>query len=634
MVTTYLFSILLILSGVGLSRVTHLNLAKSAFFILNLWIALSFFITFFFSFQYAIYGILLASSVILIISVLKKRNVQKLSLKYILLDFVNLIFIFVVMNRMITSEFKLISWDEFSSWGANVKVFHSEGHFWNVNSSHAFMHDGYFLTYPPASTLVESIFAFGGEYSEIRVLYGLLTFLILGVLSVATSIIKHRNPLDYLVILLSFGVSYQYGFFLNNLYTDYLMGVLFLSALVLILENRAGGKISSIFVGLIMTNLILLKPNAVLLVLILQAILVAKSIRIFKNPAAVIRVSLIKSFLICLPSYMAFLLWKIHTSQLNIQIGNTSYFGTGRFREGSIVVLRAFFDEMNKPLYVYPSQLSDLLGKLQIPPGLSMNQLFLTLAITTVLAVRTGKNSTAGMKMAGLWGAIFVIFQVSMFAVYVAASSVYEGSRVASLSRYNSTIFCAWTLWLFFIIWTKIRNLRKVRFSLPIAFCVLSIYSFPQPAIDHLKGMNLYSENSIYSYQQEANYALNLRNKIESLFESLPVSNSKDKIYFVDQGTTGLSSYMFNYIALPNQSNNGCWSIGEKSTPSDVWTCPGDLSTHLKDYKYLVVLNGDSQFWRDNLRFLDKASEKKSKSIYQVVWKDDVLTLKGIPNTL
>jgi hypothetical protein len=72
--------------------------------------------------------------------------------------------------------------------------------------------------------------------------------------------------------------------------------------------------------------------------------------------------------------------------------------------------------------------------------------------------------------------------------------------------------------------------------------------------------------------------------------------NAKEKVYIIDQNSTGYAKNLFYYLMLPNYTNYWCWTVGESYYEGDVWTCPQNLSSLLKDYDYLYIHNADQQF--------------------------------------
>ena len=75
---------------------------------------------------------------------------------------------------------------------------------------------------------------------------------------------------------------------------------------------------------------------------------------------------------------------------------------------------------------------------------------------------------------------------------------------------------------------------------------------------------------------------------------------------------------MFGYLILPNKSNWGCWSVGQPYGPQDVWTCNQSISKLLIGYDYLVVGNGDNNFWNEASPYLNEGSLAGRQGVYKV----------------
>lgn len=69
---------------------------------------------------------------------------------------------------------------------------------------------------------------------------------------------------------------------------------------------------------------------------------------------------------------------------------------------------------------------------------------------------------------------------------------------------------------------------------------------------------------------------------------------------------------------LPYPRSVGCWSLGPKYYPGDIWTCDQNLSDLLKDYNYIVINNADEKFWEANASLFEKSqSVKLSEGVYK-----------------
>jgi hypothetical protein len=84
---------------------------------------------------------------------------------------------------------------------------------------------------------------------------------------------------------------------------------------------------------------------------------------------------------------------------------------------------------------------------------------------------------------------------------------------------------------------------------------------------------------------------------------------------------------MFAYLILPNKNNWGCWSVGKPYGSQDVWTCDKSIAQLLIGYDYLVVGNGDDNFWDQTSRYLEDKLDARQQGIYKVSFLGNKLQL-------
>jgi hypothetical protein len=112
--------------------------------------------------------------------------------------------------------------------------------------------------------------------------------------------------------------------------------------------------------------------------------------------------------------------------------------------------------------------------------------------------------------------------------------------------------------------------------------------------------------------------------------KTLETIKPKDSVYYIYQQSTGEEKYMFAYLILPNKNNWGCWSVGKPYGSQDVWTCDKSIAQLLIGYDYLVVGNGDDNFWNETSPYLTPGSNTGRQGIYKVSFPNSKLLLTQV----
>jgi hypothetical protein len=79
------------------------------------------------------------------------------------------------------------------------------------------------------------------------------------------------------------------------------------------------------------------------------------------------------------------------------------------------------------------------------------------------------------------------------------------------------------------------------------------------------------------------------------------LSDDIDKVYVIEQGSTGLKPKIFIYNSMPRQVNWWCWSLGKPLYKDDIWTCDLKLRNQLLGYEYLVVFESEFKLFSEGL---------------------------------
>jgi hypothetical protein len=532
--------------------------------------------------------------------------------------------------RSIGENFKFTNWDEFASWAVNLKVFHLEGQFATLFSSNANIASGFFIGYPPSTLITEAIFLIGGEFSEKRAIFGLIILVSLNILAAYQLLVGTEKMVKYFGILTLFPIPYLFGLSLNNIYADLALGVSFLFVSVLLNSTIIKEKFGILLFNTSAAVFLLIKTIAPALLIGLLIVNVLINLRGKWGNRDNFKIELKRISSLFLFPALVWISWNLYIKNLGIKQAFTSYGSSSKISEGFSIVTGAYVDQMKSTLPVFPSGFVDFLSRNSQSIFLSSWSLLGLLVFTSITLLIMGKGRNIFGREVATWIFGFIIYQVSLILSYIFIFNQYEAEYVASLNRYNATYFVAWSLWIILQLWTLIlKSIQRIIF-LGIPLFVFIFFSAPLPFYEDVKALNAPNFSPVYSYQIDKLRSFNTRSEVEKISARLPKLDKNEKVYFISQDSTGFEKYMFNYVLLPIQSNYSCWSIGERYTPEDVWTCAGDLSRHLQGYSYLAVFNADERFWSDNRKYFEGDNSKKNLSIFQIINTKNGLTLNEI----
>jgi hypothetical protein len=94
------------------------------------------------------------------------------------------------------------------------------------------------------------------------------------------------------------------------------------------------------------------------------------------------------------------------------------------------------------------------------------------------------------------------------------------------------------------------------------------------------------------------------------------------KTYLIWQGSTGLEFHLMAYELTPRLTNAWCWTVGEKFTENDVWTCPlspKEWADALADYEFVLIGHADEPFWtRYRSLFASGSADPLRDGLYRI----------------
>ena len=210
------------------------------------------------------------------------------------------------------------------------------------------------------------------------------------------------------------------------------------------------------------------------------------------------------------------------------------------------------------------------------------------------------KKSSMGLPLIFL--SMFILYEFGLLLMYLFKFSEYEALNLASYSRYtNSFVLC------FIIVFVGyfLRSKYKSKYTLIVVLiCLLA-----NPA-------NTFA----YHYTRKASLTskepyINVKYDISSRI------SEKGRFIIVVQNSNGLEWLRINYeiIELLNGYNTG-WSYGDPYSEKDIWTTnltDQEFGQMINTYDYCYFYNVDENFIKKYGQFFDKLSHIKNNTLFR-----------------
>lgn len=606
----------------------RLQAGIAQFYALVIWLSSVYILTLFIRFDFSLLFVF-SSTAIFLCSVFIKQINKSLNFTWqTFFDFIPWLFIVAVLLFSVKSTFRFTHWDEFASWGANLKVFLLEKSYGSSSSFNSYMESGLFITYPPVPMLSEAIFSFGGPFEESRAIFGLSFFVLSTIYAISCIFFPDKKIYSSVVFFFLITAYFLVGFNLNSLMADGLLGAVFLMGIVAAARMDLSNKQEKSLLLLILFLIPLLKPIGILLVVPIILQIFVTTARLPNKKPKFFTILKKSSVFVVIP-LISYTSWQIRLLSADVSRKTNEFENLKSLVSEGQIILKAFIGHMMSGTIPLPGVLSEwdyLFPIDRISPILVFFILFL---LTLLFTLRTIEWRGPLVNAVVVWGLGFLVFETGLFFSYLFFFSKYESNMVAGIDRFNSTYYFAFLGYLTLVIFNRIYILTKHK----IVFATASVFVLsalaPQSLINSIGHINNVTIPSTSDDPSNRDNSL-LRSQVESLIQKLPKDSDIKKSYFIAQDTTGLANYMFDYMLLPRQSNYRCWSIGEKYRESDVWTCPGNLAKYLPGFDYLVLFTADDRFWVQNSKFLAKGALPISRGIYEIQWENDNFRLVNV----
>lgn len=568
------------------------------------------------------HSILITGSLVFIIlcyciyKIYKEETIVK---KYLLKPaLIYIIFLFLLTYFLWNKSF-INKWDEFSQWGIYVKNIFNENSLWNTN----------FTSEPNGYPPIISIFQYflmklNGAYLEADLFRGIFLLSTLPLLSFFKNLSFKKPSQIFLYMLILFAIpsalSYDY---LNSIYADTVVGILFASAVIsLIIEPIDNFNIVRNFV--ILSILILSKSVGVVMVgsfyiILLIDILFIRRKEYFQyyneNLKRVVS-KLTYVFIFLLPIIMRGI-WAIFlrgvsvSSKLGnivdstIDIKDTSYFSK---------VINDFIAG------IFKTNIGGTNNIISIP---SFYWILLVLLLFVILKdLLMNKDEKKQIKLSIIAIVIsFTLYTCALLYSYLFSFEMEEAIALASFSRYMITILIS-SLMILILVESYFHlkgSLKNKIFNYIIIGLILSTIRIPEILIVMKNSMN-----SNLEYQKfNSKFAI-----IDKVKNNIPAKNN---VYYLSAETDGFDYLVAKYKLTPNKvqkSNyNICISCNDKNKQI---VSVDNFKKLLHNYEYLFIYKISDNVKNDYKEVLNINGKLIVEGLYKINVNNNIIGFERI----
>lgn len=472
---------------------------------------------------------------------------------------------------IINDNYRFSVWDEFSFWGTSIKYIYEANALPIENSALLFKR------YPVGQQMFQFFVLKNFGWSEKNVLTAQLLLIGSSILFIAAQF-SDKFIGQLCCVLCVIFISLISGLTFNNIYADLLLAILFTAAIAMALKLNLN-IVELVLLSAICIVLTQIKELGILFVCIVVSLtsaqivmentyfsrgdLLAKARRMY-FPLTLVMLALLAHYV-----------WTHHITQIGEPVPALKHSiaqllsGPGLIRLGAtLTTLFQKFDLVTNVIFIY-----------------------ISIVIVSLYCYFEIKRAIFFFIL--LFSYIFYI--IVLLYLYLFVFSEYEGVRLASFERYNSTfavgMLAIALLDLMFVVAAKLKDKY---FIAPILFAVfLFLAGSPSLGTGHI---NLAALNIKTKLDRAGVYDRCLHlSKILKKY-----ADASDKFFYVSQRSNGYDVHVCNYHTVPfKMPLHGPWSFG-KPDPSipddDLYTFDKDLMEILKSYEWLVVFRSDDEF--------------------------------------
>ncbi|MBP3420745.1 MAG: hypothetical protein J6K37_00570 [Lachnospiraceae bacterium] len=553
--------------------------------------------------EWIIGGVALISFVYIILKIFKKEFD---AFRMIFTPAVGVFVILMVVNLVLTSGRWLSEWDEFSHWGrVTLNMYYSHA-FGNCEGSTVM-----FTGYPPAVSLWEYFFvSMKSSFSE-PYLFAANNVLAISMLIIVCKKDGWRKALIKGVLIFVLPLIF-YKTFWTTVYVDGMLGCVLFYILYIYFgeEEKDKLKTAKILLALFMYPLIKAAGTGLACIAVfimgIDILFFKKTKKNYKNKI-VFLISGILTILVAEESWSIYL-EMTNTNEAwntsNLTIKNVVQFLNGNGQEYQYQTVKNF---------------GSAIFEREVAGGCTLFVWCILILLVLVLlgnCRRWNRKKTivySGLIIGGIW-----IYALSLLILYCFTYSYLESLGLASYERYLGSIIMGIYLFLIFA-YVDICTIRKEA----ILLACLLVVMMPVEAL----------QKYTIDLNNDKQAVLDMRVSYENIkdFHTFMDVNN-DKIYLIDQGSSGFSHVLGGYVATPLCFSPGYgWSLGEPLYEGDIWTQNYSLEEwkdilSKENYTYLYIHHMDNQFIE---KYGDAFAEKaqiKNRALYIIIEdKNDII---------
>ncbi|MEP3890929.1 MAG: hypothetical protein ABJN69_10705 [Hellea sp.] len=574
----------------------------------------------------------------------------------------------VVFTRKIFPDFAFFGWDEFSHWARYTKIL--------VNTSVAPVNDPavLFPAYPPGINLWHYFICGPGGYAEWKVIFAQLLLVTSVIAFISTNFDKLKGLGALIVFIFGVMLYHAFGTSLYEIYTDCVLGLMFGAALITARHLSLYGTAlpRSIAFGCLLATLSLIKPITLLftltacglfLTLRLTLILMQK---LKKKPAnensaeeRKIRFgrSLIQTAQFLAAGFSTVFIWKGYLSFKSVsdQLAESKEM---KFSD----IYEFLFTRDTKDTQIAWQELSDRIGfervsnfgekQFRFDYGFFNDATPIYHGAVIILLVAIGAfilRAIINYKKA-ITTAVEGLFMTVTFFLYLLVVvftirhyfQPWDIAQLASLERYLSSFLIGTLMLGFAVLASDASNLRFPKFdklrALALPFCwagtsLILLYVAPI-SFDRVFGKPLTERTvpSVYPWANEYDELVEIREQVKILSGIVKANaEPEDKVYVIAQNETGYTLYMSGHELTPLATNPNCFSVGEKYSEADNWTCDWmNFPIVLQEYDYLILRRADEEFWTQYGEFFAPAARGYRSGVFKVDSSGEAVSLETI----
>lgn len=492
--------------------------------------------------------------------------------------------------KAVPENFKFVNWDEFVSWGPNIKALTFDDSFYTNFGSNGTMGGGY-KGYPPGQQIIQYLLTSKIGWSEQHVVWAQGLILILLIALVLELEFQFLGLRKYLLVIPVITMFYYLGYSFTTIYADGLLAILGLATYSISKDVFADKqRKSSLLLIAPYLILVLIKPTGIFIAaFVLLLSLLQSEVKSKRRIADVQQQTLgfdwinffTKSILPIACMLIAYTSWQAYVSFHKIETLKFTFSGfQGEFVDRMSSTFKVFLQRMDEPAIF-----------LQIPgfdriSTVAYSQIILVFifAQAAIFFYYFSKKEILRAVSSVMPSVAGIAYFFLIFVFYSFFIDEYERNSGGSIRRYLGSFLLIVILSGIFEL-VKILNNHKLSKNgmLLILLSFQIILPTSQMKMDFINS----TPNTELLKERE-----NIERQAEKVHRN---TKSNDSIYYLSQGDMGYYKNVFGYLMMPNKVNFWCWSIGRPIFPGDIWTCDESAVENLSGFDYVFIGKNDGQ---------------------------------------